>query len=237
MKRLLSSNSGMTLIEIVLAMMFLAIIAGGILLQLEFSGVAMNHAGINTGITAAARTTTNGLLATPVNPNGTSVDATINWKTGTTNPAGSTETTVSVIHDQVEIINSSNKKDGGFNLYRRFVPDPPAIKIPSPLMVHVKTALNTVSTYEFITYNEPLTFDDISPAFLSDITNNYNCDEDGNPISNGAPKYWRIAHRANYNGLGEEWYETVRSYKDYQSNVWDPTTEKLYGDAYLIPCW
>jgi Tfp pilus assembly protein PilV len=131
MKQRLYSSSGMTLIEVILALSFLLIISVGFTLLLTFTGKTVNYAGHDSVAIADAHSAVNILLASPIDPSaGESVDISIYWGRNTAD----IEQDLQVIRDKVEVKleKQSDESVSNMRLYRNPAPDEPSIEESAP---------------------------------------------------------------------------------------------------------
>jgi len=111
MKRKLASNSGLTLIEIIAALVILVIMVAGFATVFSFAGTSVFISARDSVANADSRTETDTLLAGPIGA-GTDVQVDLNWNEG---HAGQTVATTRESTD----VPISRGPDGSFDLYRR----------------------------------------------------------------------------------------------------------------------
>lgn len=129
MKQRLYSSSGMTLIEVVLALSFLLIISVGFTLLFSFTGKMVNHAGHDSVAIADAHSAANILLASPIEPSaGEPVDISIYWGRNT---AG-IEQDIHVIRESVEVKLEKQSDDSVSNIKLYRSPAPAESPEPAP---------------------------------------------------------------------------------------------------------
>ena len=112
MKNRLSSKSGLTIIEIVAAMVILVIMVAGFATVFSFAGTSVFFAGHDAVSSADGRTKAENVLATAVSAGSADTDAKIKWK------GGAEKSDVSVAHVSIDVP-TTRGPDGDYNLYRR----------------------------------------------------------------------------------------------------------------------
>ena len=112
MKRKLTSDSGMTLIEIVAALVILIIMVAGFATLFSFAGTSVFISGHDSAANADSRTETEFLLSGPIGEGAQMTQIGIGWH------EGYIEKKVAVAHESTDVP-TVRGPDGSFDLYRR----------------------------------------------------------------------------------------------------------------------
>ena len=161
MKNRFSSESGMTLIEIIAAMVILVIIVAGFATVFSFAGTSVFIAGHDAVSSADGRTAADSVLASDFSEGSEDADARIRWK------EGAQTSDVSVAHVSIDVP-TARGPDGDFNLYRRppnEIPrENPAYR-PFPYLHKVFYDYNGGSKLEFVS---PSNWDNLYESYYND---------------------------------------------------------------------
>ena len=223
-----SSCSGMTLVEVILALSFLLIISVGFIKLFTFTGITVNQAEHDTNANASARSAVNNLLAAPVDPStGEPVDISIVWGKGSANK----EQDISVIREKIGV-DSATGSDGEITLYRKPLPDTAKIE-ESPLSGIIPTFTIYIEYGDNIYRKETIIYSDEGVTYSEIITParaEFLISRKGR-----IPDYWKIAETGA--AIANGYADGLDIYTDEYGRIWDINNERIFEESYFIPIW
>ena len=224
LKPRLKSSSGMTLIEVILALGVLLTISVGFAKLFAFAAITLNYAGYDTSANATGRSAVNTLLASPVDPlSGDSVDISIVWAKG----SADVEQDFPVIRETVDVA-CTNGSDDEMNLYRKHKSaaepeEPPVSDIVTTFIVYVSYGGGPIGNWEYENRDGGVPYDEIIVPTHTEVLIKR---------AGRMPDYWKILELKNINSLVLGPFLTY-----HYGRIWDTENENISEASFLFPFW